>query len=128
MKTGYGHIFLYVIMTGARLLLLSVQKETAPSNSLPGLKYKDINSLDYTHAWMRYLNGDAEIGVTPLELEATLGFKISNRKTIIFSLDLHFYDEVYEHLTIPEDFERYISDHSNRLRIANENRHKMNRN
>jgi hypothetical protein len=77
---------------------------------------------------MRYLNGDAEISVTPLELEATLNFKINKRKTIIFSLELFFYDEVYEHLTIPEDFERYISSHENRLALAAENRHKMNRN
>jgi hypothetical protein len=77
---------------------------------------------------MRYLNGRAEISVTPLELGATLRFKINKRETIIFSLELYFYDEVYEQLTIPEDFERYISCHENRLALAGENRHKMNRN
>ena len=77
---------------------------------------------------MRYLNGGAEISVTPCELEATLNFKINKRKTMIFSLELYFYDEVYEHLTIPEDFERYISSHANRLALAGENRYKMNRN
>lgn len=91
-------------------------------------KIEDVDRLGYTNSWMRYLNGDAEISVTPLELEATLNFKINKRKTIIFSLELFFYDEVYEHLTIPEDFERYISSHENRLALAAENRHKMNRN
>ena len=91
-------------------------------------KIEDIDHLGYTESWMRYLNGEAEICITPLELEATLKFKISKRKTIIFSLELHFYDEVYEQLTTPEDFERYISCHENRLALAGENRHKMNRN
>lgn len=90
-------------------------------------KIEDIDHLGYTESWMRYLNGEAEISVTPLELEATLSFKISKRKTIIFSLELHFYDEVYEQLTILEDFERYISCHENRLGIAGQNRYKMNR-
>jgi hypothetical protein len=86
-----------------------------------------IDILDYNHSWARYLNGDATIGVTPMELEATLAFKIKKRKTIIFSLDLHFYDEVYEHLTLPEDFEQYISKYDKRLQAAIENRFKMNR-
>ena len=66
--------------------------------------------------------------VTPLELDATLRFKINKRKTMVFSLELYFYDEVYEQLAIPEDFERYISSHENRLALAGENRYKMNRN
>ena len=91
-------------------------------------KIEDIDHLGYTESWMRYLNGGAEISVTPLELEATLRFKINKRKTMIFSLELNFYDEVYEQLTMPEDFERYISIHENRLAFAGENRYKMNRN
>jgi hypothetical protein len=91
-------------------------------------KIEDVGHLGYTESWMRYLNGGAEISVTPFELEATLRFKINKHKTIIFSLELYFYDEVYEHLTVPEDFERYIFSHENRLALAGENRHKMNRN
>jgi hypothetical protein len=91
-------------------------------------KTEDVDHLGYTQSWMRYLNGEAEISVTPFQLEATLKFKINKYKTIIFSLELYFYDEVYEHLTIPEDFERYISSHENRLALAGENRYKMNRN
>ena len=87
----------------------------------------DIETLDYNNSWMRYLNGEAEIAVSPFELEAELMFKIIHRKTIIFSLELHFYDEVYEHLTIPSDFERYISEHQNRLYEAVSNRFRMNR-
>lgn len=77
--------------------------------------------------YTKHLNGGAEISVTPFELEATLKFKINNQKTIIYSLELYFYDEVYEHLTVPEDFERYIASHENRLALAGENRYKMNR-
>lgn len=84
-----------------------------------------IDELGYNNSWMRYLNGDALISVTPFELEATLVFKIDKKKTIIFSLDLHFYDEAYEHLTLPEDFEQYISKCSRRLQAAVENRFKV---
>lgn len=86
-----------------------------------------IDKLGYNNSWMRYLNGEALIRVTPLELEATLVFKIVKRKTIIFSIDLHFYDEVYEHLTLPEDFEQYISKYDRRLQAAVDNRFKVNR-
>ena len=88
---------------------------------------EDIDHFNYTSSWMRYLNGGAEIHITPMELEATLVFIIVKRKTIICSLDLHFYDEVYEHLTMPEDFENYITSHENRLNAAQGNRYKMNR-
>jgi hypothetical protein len=88
---------------------------------------EEIDTLEYNHSWARFLNGDATISVTPMELEATLDFKIVKRKTIIFSLDLHFYDEVYEHLTLPEDFEHYISKYDRRLQAAVENRFKVNR-
>jgi hypothetical protein len=87
----------------------------------------DIDELGYSNSWMRHLNGNAEISVTPFELEATINFRIIRRKTIIYSLDLHFYDEVYEQLTLAEDFERYISTNNNRLYLAGQNRYKMNR-
>ena len=86
-----------------------------------------IETLGYNHSWARYLNGDALISVTPIELEATLVFQMVKRKTIIFSLDLHFYDEVYEHLTLPDDFEQYISKYDRRLQAAVENRYRVNR-
>ena len=86
-----------------------------------------VDALEYNDSWARYLNGNATISVTPMELEATLAFKIEKSKTIIFSLDLHFYDEVYEHLTLPEDFEQYISKYDRRLQAAVDNRFKVNR-
>lgn len=86
-----------------------------------------IDELGYTNSWMRYLNGEAEMHVNPLEIEATLTFRILGRKTIVYSLDLHYYDEVYEHLTLPEDFEGYVSSNENKLHFAAENRYKMNR-
>jgi hypothetical protein len=89
--------------------------------------FKDIDNLGYNHLWVHYLNGGAEIIVAPIELEANLHFKIIRFKTIVFSLDLHFYDEVYEHLTIPEDFERYIDEHEQMLSAAVANRYKFGR-
>src|SRR5664279_1410796 len=48
-------------------------EENRPIEFLTGFKIKtleDIQALDYTNSWMRYLNGEAEIDITPLELEA----------------------------------------------------------
>ncbi|GAB3027836.1 hypothetical protein GCM10027051_36000 [Niabella terrae] len=87
----------------------------------------DIHQLGYNHALIRYLKGYAEIGAIPFELEATITFRISGRKTLIYSLELHYYDEAYEHLTLPEDFENYVDTHENRLAFAGENRYKMNK-
>ncbi|MBL3657288.1 MULTISPECIES: hypothetical protein [Fulvivirga] len=84
----------------------------------------EIDHLNYTSSWMRYLNGEAEIIIAPMELEASLSFKILKLKTIIFSLELHFYDEEYEHLTMPEDFERYILKKESLLRVATQMRYK----
>lgn len=89
--------------------------------------WRDIDSLDYNNSWMRYLNRDAEIIVNPMGLEADISFRIYRSKTRIFSMDLHFYDEVNEHLTMPEDFKNYIIENGRLLNIANDNRHKMNR-
>jgi hypothetical protein len=85
---------------------------------------RDIDNLGYYNSWMRYLNGNAVISVTPMELEASLGFRIVKQKTIVFSIELHFYDEVYEHLTMPEDFVGYISNKTRMLNRAAENRYK----
>ncbi|MBC7535336.1 MAG: hypothetical protein H7258_06555 [Ferruginibacter sp.] len=85
---------------------------------------EQINLLSYNHSWMRYLNGEAIIEVTPMELEAAVSFKIVKRKTVIYSMDLHFYDEVYEHLTLPEDFMNYILKANRLLQAAVERRYK----
>jgi hypothetical protein len=87
--------------------------------------WRNIDQLDYNQSWIRYLDGDATITYTLPEFEADISFKIVKSKTIIFSMDLHFYDEMYEHLTIPEDFQRYISEHERRLRAAVDNRYRI---
>ena len=70
--------------------------------------FQELDKLDYTSSWMRYLNGEAEIIITPSELEIPFTFRIHNYRTIIFSLEKHFYDEVGRHLIMPEDFEKYF--------------------
>ncbi len=89
---------------------------------------QDIDQLNYISCWKSYLKGSASIIINPMELEADIWFKIVYNKTIIFSLDLHFYDEMYEHLTQPEDFKKYIKDHERQLQTANENRYRVSRN
>ena len=87
--------------------------------------WRDIDQLDYNSSWMRYLNGASTITVNPIYLDADISFKIVKSKTIIFSLDMHFYDEAYEHLVMPEDFRKYIEEHEGRLWAANENRYRV---
>ena len=86
---------------------------------------EDIDQLGYNNSWARYLNSGGEMIIRPLELEADLKFKIIRNKTIIFSMDLHFYDEVSGHLTMPEDFEKYVIENDNRLLAAKENRYRV---
>lgn len=78
----------------------------------------DIDRLGYNNSWMRYLNGYAEILITPMELEAAFSFRIYKSRTTVSSLELHFYDEAYEHLTLPEDFERYLEKKDHLLQEA----------
>ncbi len=87
----------------------------------------DIDRLDYRHSWMRYLNQAAMIAYNPIDLQADICFRLFKSKTIIFSFDLHFYDEEYEHLTVPDEFIDYIGDNYSRLQEAGRNRHKLQR-
>lgn len=90
-------------------------------------RIEDIDRLGYTDSWMRYLNGHAGISATPMELEATITFRLYKSRTLISSLDLHFYDETSKHLTLPVDFLKYISQNERSLEAANENRYKVGR-
>lgn len=90
-------------------------------------KIEEIDELDYTNSWVRYVNGYAEIIINPMELEADLSFKICRWKTIVFSLDLHFYDEVNGHLTMLEDFHAYLAKNERKLREVNSNRYRVSR-
>lgn len=84
-----------------------------------------IDHLEYKHLWMRYLNSYADMHITPHELEATLTFRLHKGRTMVFSQELHFFDEVNQHLTLPEDFFRYISDNERKLNVASNNRYKF---
>lgn len=86
---------------------------------------EDINTLGYNNSWIRYLNSKAEIGMNIIELEATISFRLYKMKTIVFSLDLHFYDEVNEHLTLAEDFIKYYYNNEKRLQTVALYRYKL---
>ena len=86
---------------------------------------KDIDKLGYNNSWIRYLNGQAEVEVAAMELEAAFSFRIYKSRTTITSLDLHFYDECYHHLTLPEEFLKYLNDNEGRLFAAMANRYKL---
>jgi hypothetical protein len=104
--------------------------EESLDDFIEGFKIQNIENLDqlgYTNSWMRYLNGHAEISATPMELEATITFRLYKSRTLISSLDLHFYDETSKHLTLPEDFLKYISENERPLQAANENRYRVGR-
>ncbi len=84
----------------------------------------DIEKLGYNNSWIRYLNGLATITVKTEELEAELQFRIHNDRTTVSSLELHFYDEVNEHLTMVDDFMNYLLKRGNFLETAVQNRYK----
>jgi len=86
---------------------------------------EDINQLDYDKSQVRYLNGNAEILVTSMELEASFSFRIYKSLTTVASIDLHFYDECYRHLTTPNDFFQYFSNNEHRLHAAAANRYRL---
>lgn len=85
----------------------------------------DIDKLGYNNSWIRYLNGQAEVEVASMELEAAFSFRIYKSRTTITSLDLHFYDECYRHLTLTEEFLKYFNDNEGRLFAAMANRYKL---
>jgi len=88
--------------------------------------FSDLEELGYKHIWIRYLNREADMEVTQLEfVEAPLNFRLHKMKTMVFSSSLHFYDEVYEHLTLPEDFIRYFFENQAKLDMAVANRYKF---
>jgi hypothetical protein len=85
---------------------------------MEGFKLDSISQiplLSHQHSWMRYLNGQAEITIDLISYEFELTFFIRNYKTIVYSPSLHFYDEVPDHLTTEEDFERYLTRHQDFL-------------
>ncbi len=78
-----------------------------------------IKELGYRDIWIRYLNRESEIQVTQSDMqEGPLTFRLYKSKTMIYSRELHFYDEVNRHLTIPEDFFDYFLHNEKKLQVA----------
>jgi hypothetical protein len=48
--------------------------------------------------------------------EMTVGFRLISYKTIVFSKELNFYDEVNKHLTMPDEFEEWVEKNVERVR------------
>lgn len=96
---------------------------------IEGYKIKsigDIENLDHRNIWIRYLNSEATMEVIQTETEeAPVNFRLHRLKTMIFSLDMHYYDEVINHLTLPEDFIEYFYENERNLRVAFDNRYKF---
>jgi hypothetical protein len=116
------------VSSGDGPLALSISTEDCTINDfIEGFNLKsirDIDTLAYGSSWIRYLNGNAEIHVTPFDLDATITFRIFRAKTIVYSVELHFYDEEYNHLTLEEDFAHYIGAKAKLLDSAMQNRYK----
>lgn len=82
--------------------------------------------MGYKNNWIRYLNREADMKVTQMEFyEGPLCFRLHKMKTLVFSTSLHFYDEVYEHLTLPEDFISYFSKNKTKIYTAMANRYQF---
>jgi hypothetical protein len=85
----------------------------------------DLEKLGYNNVWIRYLNRQAEMEVTKMENEEIpISFRLYKMKTLVFCAAAHYYDEVYEHLTLPEDFIGYFQKSKKKLLVAMNNRFK----
>jgi len=93
---------------------------------IEGFRIKNIDDLEdlgYNDIWIRYLNREADMEVTEMEIEEIpISFRLHKMKTLVFCAAAHYYDEVYEHLTLPEDFIGYFHKNKNKLYVAFANR------
>jgi|SRR5690606_17387692 len=86
----------------------------------------DLEDLGYNDICIRYLNREADMEVTELEIEETpINFRLHKMKTLVFCTASHYYDEVYKHLTLPEDFIHYFLENKHKLQVAMANRFKF---
>lgn len=86
----------------------------------------DFEELGYENIWIRYLNREADMEVTELEIEEMpINFRLHKMRTLVFSITSHYYDEVYTHLTLPEDFIRYFHENQKKLQVAFANRYRF---
>lgn len=106
-----------------------ISEEESLHEFIEGFKIKSIKNfeeLGYKNSWIRYLNRKADMEVTQIELEeAILNFRLHGMKTMVLSASLHFYDEVYQHLTLPGDFISYFSKNKSKISTAMANRYKF---
>lgn len=101
--------------------------EESLDDFISGFELKEIDQLHkigYWYSWRRYLNGYAAIALEHHIIEATLIFRLYKSRTLVTSLEMHFYDEIYRHLTMPEDFLDYVVKNERSLQTANEYRYK----
>lgn len=69
---------------------------------------QDIDRISYNYLWMRYLNGGGVFYAKHHEMKYEIGFRLISYKTIVFCKELHFYDEVNKHLTMPDEVEEWM--------------------
>ncbi|MEP7376039.1 MAG: hypothetical protein ABI675_21765 [Chitinophagaceae bacterium] len=76
----------------------------------------DLQSIKNSICWSQYILGRGYISCMLLEMDnAELCFRLpaseirnsSTTMTMVYSLDLHYYDEVEKALTLPEQFIEY---------------------
>ena len=95
---------------------------------IEGFRIKDMDDLEelgYNDIWIRYLNREADMEVIEWEIEETpINFRLHKMRTLVFCTASHYYDEVYKHLTLPEDFIHYFHENKNKLQVAFANRFK----
>jgi hypothetical protein len=69
---------------------------------------KDIDRISYEYMWMRYLNGGGAFYAEHRDLRCEIGFRLISYKTIAFCKEIHFYDEMNKHLTMPDEFDWWV--------------------
>lgn len=104
-------------------------EEESLNEFIEGYRIKNIDdfeALGYKNIWIRYLNREADMEVTELEIEESpIKFRLHKMKTLVFCAALHYYDEVNKHLTLPEDFIGYFYENKSKLQVAIANRFKF---
>ncbi len=87
--------------------------------------FREINQVSKAELWMRYLCGNGYVCCEMESLQAELCFRIVKNVTIVYSLRLHFYDEVYRTLSMTALFEEYINNNWEMLHELAEMRREM---
>ena len=86
---------------------------------------RKLNGMKGSDLWYYFVKGQAHIGIQSFELDdAEICFRIIDEMTMVYSRDLHFFDEVYEPLTMLEHFEEYLQRNSRMIGFAMERRWK----